>query len=77
MIKPIDIITNPPFNPTQGVLYNPFDLLENFDPDNALSLTSTPDFQSFIYFLQQGRTTISDPYAAMMEALHDASIGRD
>ncbi|WP_116316320.1 LOG family protein [Bacillus subtilis] len=76
MTKPIELITHPPFNPIHDGLYNPFELLQNFDPDNALSVIATLDYQSFIYFQQQGRTTISDPYAAMMEALHDASIGR-
>lgn len=76
MTKPIELITHPPFNPIHDGLYDPFELLQNFDPDNALSVTATLDYQSFIYFQQQGRTTISDPYAAMMEALHDASIGR-
>ncbi|MGZ0876790.1 hypothetical protein ACWZQY_012585 [Priestia megaterium] len=76
MTKPIELITHPPFNPIHDGLYQPFDLLENFDPDNPLSLTTTLDFQNYIYFQQQGRTTVSDPYAAMMEAVHDASIGR-
>lgn len=76
MTKPIELITHPPFNPIHDELYHPFDLLKNFDPDNPLSLTTTLDFQNYIYFQQQGRTTVSDPYAAMMEAVHDASIGR-
>lgn len=76
MSKRIELITHPPFNPIHDGLYHPCELLNNFDPDNPLSLTATLDFQSFIYFQQQGRTTISDPYAAMMEAMHDASIGR-
>ncbi|HDR6757448.1 TPA: hypothetical protein QCV70_004384 [Bacillus cereus] len=76
MTKPIELITHPPFNPIHDELYHPCELLKNFDPDNPLSLIATPDFQSYIYFLQQGRTNISDPYAAMMEAMHDASIGR-
>ncbi|MED3447649.1 hypothetical protein P4483_27620 [Bacillus thuringiensis] len=76
MKKSIELITHPPFNPIHDGLYSPFELLQNFDPENALSVITTLDYQSFIYFQQQGRTTISDPYAAMMEALHDASIGR-
>lgn len=76
MSKRIELITNPPFNPIHDGLYQPFELLNNFDPDNPLSLIATFDFQNFIYFNQQGRTTISDPYAGMMEAVHDASIGR-
>ncbi|MBH0356772.1 hypothetical protein U9R71_29390 [Bacillus toyonensis] len=76
MKKSIELITHPPFNPIHDGLYSPFELLQNFDPENALSVITTLDYQSFIYFQQQGRTTISDPYAAMMEASHDASIGR-
>lgn len=76
MKKSIELITHPPFNPIHDGLYSPFELLQNFDPENALSVITTLDYQSFIYFQQQGRTTVSDPYAAMMEALHDASIGR-
>ncbi|MFQ6421217.1 MULTISPECIES: hypothetical protein [unclassified Bacillus (in: firmicutes)] len=76
MKNPIELITHPPFNPIQDELYNPFDLLKDFDPHNPLSLATTPDFQRYIYCVQQGRTTISDPYAAMMEAMHDTSIGR-
>lgn len=76
MIKKIDLITTPPFNPIHDKLYGQFELIQNFDPDNTLSVTSTVDYQCFIYFEQQGRTTVSDPYAGMMEALHDASIGR-
>jgi predicted Rossmann-fold nucleotide-binding protein len=77
MIKPIELITHPPFNPIHDQLYNPFELLEHFNPENALSLPATPDFQCFLYFHQQGGTTISDPYAAMMEALHDTSVVRE
>ncbi len=76
MSKRIEFITHPPFNPIHGGLYQPCELLNNFDPDNPLSLTATLDFQNFIYFNQQGRTTISDPYVGVMEAVHDASIGR-
>lgn len=54
MIKPIELITHPPFNPIHDKLYNPFELLEHFNPENALSLPATPDFQCFLYFHQQG-----------------------
>ena len=76
MATPIDLITHPPFNPINDKLYGPFELLQDFDPNNPMSVVKTPDYRSYIYFQQQGRTTISDPYAAMMEALHDASIVR-
>ncbi|MFC3747100.1 hypothetical protein [Paenibacillus sp. GCM10012306] len=76
MKKPIEMITHPPFNPIHDKVYQPLELLKHFDPDNALSVTATPDFQNYVYFQQQGRTTILDPYAAMMEALHDASVVR-
>lgn len=78
MAIPMDLIKHPPFNPIHAGLYKPLELLEGFDPnpDKALSVVNTLDYQSYVYFQQQGRTTISDPYAAMMEALHDASIVR-
>ncbi|MDR6781144.1 hypothetical protein J2W98_005455 [Paenibacillus peoriae] len=77
MKKPIEVITHPPFNPIPNRLYGSFELLEKFDPNNALSVTTTLDYRCFIYFQQQGRTTISNPYTAMVEALHDASIVRE
>ncbi|MGD6998901.1 hypothetical protein ACQCWD_20160 [Bacillus thuringiensis] len=51
MKNPIELITHPPFNPIQDELYNPFDLLKDFDPHNPLSLATTPDFQRYIYFV--------------------------
>nr|WP_145403980.1 hypothetical protein [Paenibacillus xylanexedens] len=77
MITPLEKISHPPFNPIHNKLYNPLELLKGFDPDNPKSLLTTPDFQCFIYFHQQGGTTISDPYAAMMEAMHDTSVLRE
>ncbi|MCP1184565.1 LOG family protein [Paenibacillus sp. 1781tsa1] len=77
MNKPIETITHPPFNPIHDKLYNPFELLGHFNPENPSSLPVTPDFQCFLYFHQQGGTTVKDPYAAMMEALHDTSVVRE
>lgn len=76
MTRPAKIITHPPFNPIQGELYGPFGLLQGFDPENPLTITESLDYRSYIYFQQQGRTTVSDPFAAMMEGLHDVSVVR-
>lgn len=54
MITPLESISHPPFNPIHNKLYNPLELLKGFDPDNPQSLLTTPDFQCFIYFHQQG-----------------------
>ncbi|MGG4215336.1 hypothetical protein [Paenibacillus sp. FSL L8-0638] len=75
MNKTAEVIRHPPFNPIHSGLYNPDELYKNFDPHNTLSVSVTPDFQNLIYFHQKGLTAVSDPYAAMMEALHDASVG--
>ncbi|MGG7605032.1 LOG family protein [Massilia sp. BKSP1R2A-1] len=76
MATPIDLIKHPPFNPIPGGVYAPFELLRGFDPKNPHSVTETLDYKSYIYFQQQGRTTISDPFAAMVQGLHDVSIVR-
>nr|WP_154957698.1 hypothetical protein [Paenibacillus xylanexedens] len=77
MIKSLEWITHPPFNPIHDKLYTPFELLKGFNADDARSLLVTPDFRCFTYFHQQGGTTVSDPYAAMMEAVHDTSVVRE
>ena len=76
MAKQFPLIKNPPFNPVVSGPYSSSELLDSFKPDDPLSITRTLDFKSYAYFQQQGRTTIRDPYASMMEALHDASIVR-
>lgn len=77
MLTPIDLISHPPFNPVHNGLYTADELLSGFTPDDSLSVIRTFDYRSYIYFQQQGRTTVTDPFAGMMEALHDASIVRE
>ncbi|WP_052321331.1 hypothetical protein [Pseudomonas fluorescens] len=74
MLKPIDLIPHPPFNPIHDGLYHADELLSGFSPDDPLSVIQTIDYRSYLYFQQKGRTTITDPFAGMMQALHDASI---
>ncbi|MCA9814549.1 MAG: hypothetical protein KC652_05490 [Cyanobacteria bacterium HKST-UBA01] len=63
-----------PFQPIRGELYSSEELMRGYDPDNPLSMASIPDFKTFVYFVKNGRATPRDPYAGMMEALHDNSI---
>ena len=74
--RPVDLLASPPFNPVPAKIYTPGELLQGLSQDDPLSMLRTPDYLSYIYFEQQGRTTVRDPYAAMMEAMHDASIVR-
>jgi hypothetical protein len=50
--------------------------MAGFDPSNPRSLSATPDFLSFVYFVVNGRAAPKDPYAGMMQALHDNSVLR-
>ena len=63
-----------PFQPIRADLYDYSQLLSGFDPATPQSLTEIPDFKIFQYFVVHGRAAPADPYAAMMEALHDNSI---
>jgi hypothetical protein len=67
---------DPPFQPIRYTLYNSRDLLSGYDPTNPSSMGNTPDFLSYRYFVKNGRATPRDPYAGMLQALHDNSIGR-
>ena len=48
--------------------------MDGFDIANPMSIKSLPDFQTYVYFVSNGKATPDDPYAGMMEALHDNSI---
>ncbi|MBA4026832.1 MAG: hypothetical protein C0473_01180 [Cyanobacteria bacterium DS3.002] len=63
-----------PFQPIRSNLYSSLELMAGFDPNQAMSMKEIPDFQTFIYFVREGRSMPRDPYAGMMEALHDNSI---
>lgn len=65
-----------PFQPIRSTLYSSRELMDGFVPDDGQSLAITPDFRSFVYFVTNGRAAPTDPYAGMMQALHDNSILR-
>jgi predicted Rossmann-fold nucleotide-binding protein len=48
--------------------------MAGFDPAKPASMADIPDFSTYRYFVVNGRATPADPYAGMMEALHDNSI---
>jgi len=63
-----------PFQPIRGNLYDSSELLSGFDSATPQSFAQIPDFKIFQYFVVHGRAAPADPYAAMMEALHDNSM---
>lgn len=65
-----------PFQPIRNSLYSSRELMDGFEPADPQSLGQTPDFLSFKYFVKNGRAAPKDPYAGMMQALHDNSILR-
>jgi predicted Rossmann-fold nucleotide-binding protein len=65
-----------PFQPIRGELYTSAELMRGFDPIRPESYTETTDFHIYRYFVAHGATASSDPYAGMMEALHDNYILR-
>lgn len=67
---------DPPFEPVRNSLYTSMELLSGFDPDNPDSMQSTLDFQSYVYFVRNGRATPHHPYAGMLQVMHDGSIAR-
>jgi predicted Rossmann-fold nucleotide-binding protein len=67
---------HPPFQPIRDKLYSSRELMEGFDATDPLSMMKSVDFKSFVYFVVNGRAAPEDPYAGMMQALHDNSILR-
>ena len=66
-----------PFQPIRSTVYGPAELFAGFDPEHPGSYGDTMDFRSYRWFVQTGRSTPVDPYAAMMRALHDSSVTYD
>lgn len=62
------------FLPIRNDLYTAHELMTGFDPGNFKSLLNIPDFQTYVYFVKNGRSLPQKPYAGMMEAIHDNSI---
>lgn len=63
-----------PFQPIRSELYTSAELSAGFNASRPESMSEMRDFQTYRYFVRQGRATPADPYAGMMEALHDNSI---
>jgi len=67
---------DPPFQPVRNKLYSSMELLNGFDPRDPESMARTLDFQSYLYFVRNGRATPRHPYAGMMQVMHDGSVAR-
>ncbi len=67
---------NLPYQPIPQKLYTSTDLFEGFDPGQPASWVETVDFQIFRHFVIEGRTTPTNPYMRMMQALHDNAISQ-
>lgn len=65
-----------PFQPLRSSLYTPMELLSGFAAERPDSFAETVDFRSYRYFTANGGACPTDPYAGMMQALHDHSIMR-
>jgi hypothetical protein len=65
-----------PFQPIRSTLYSSRELLSTFDFNDPQSIARTLDFNCYRFFVMNGRAAPRDPYAGMMEALHDNSIVR-
>jgi predicted Rossmann-fold nucleotide-binding protein len=65
-----------PFHPIRAELYTSTELMRGFDPARPESYTETTDFRIYRYFVAHGGSASIDPYAGMMEALHDNYILR-
>ena len=65
-----------PFQPIRQTLYTSLELMDGYDPAEPDSMAQTLDFRSYRYFVANGGAAPTDPYAGMMEALHDNSMMR-
>lgn len=66
-----------PFTPIRNSVYAPEELFAGFDPAVPDSYAATMDFAAYRWFVATGRSTPTDPYPAMMRALHDSSLTLD
>lgn len=66
-----------PFQPIRNAVYTAEELYAGYRPSVQGSYAATMDFQSYQWFVKTGRSTPTDPYAAMMRALHDSSVTFD
>lgn len=65
-----------PFQPVRSTLYSSRELMAGFEIGDPRSHATIPDFLTYAYFVRNGRATPKEPYAGMMEGLHDNSILR-
>jgi hypothetical protein len=70
-MPPLDL----PFEPLRRTLYTPDELFAGITAGNPLSYADTRDFAAYRHFVTEGRNLPDSPYTAMMQALHDSSIG--
>lgn len=66
-----------PFQPIRNAVYTAQELFAGYRPAVQGSYAQTMDFRSYQWFVKTGRSTPTDPYAAMMRALHDSSVTFD
>jgi hypothetical protein len=66
-----------PFQPIRNSVYTAAELFAGFDPGTRGSYAQTMDFRSYEWFVRTGRSTPTEPYAAMMRSLHDSSVTLD
>ena len=65
-----------PFNPTREALYTPAELFAGFDPACEDGFMETRDLAVYRWFVANGRAAPTDPYARMMQALHDNAVNQ-
>jgi predicted Rossmann-fold nucleotide-binding protein len=70
----IDYSSPVTFQPVRNSLYTGKELTLGFDPKVPDSVAQCVDFKTYAYFVRNGSSHPSKPYAGIMEALHDNSI---
>jgi predicted Rossmann-fold nucleotide-binding protein len=63
-----------PFSPVRWSIYDPQELFAGYDVHDPASFARTTDFAIYRHFVTTGRGASTDPFVAMMQALHDNSI---
>ena len=67
-------LDHPPFQPIRDTLYRPHELMAAFDDGDPRSVLQSLDFQTFRYFVINGRAAPGSPHASRMQVLHDGSM---
>jgi predicted Rossmann-fold nucleotide-binding protein len=63
-----------PYEPIPQELYTRDKLFQDFKSDDSASWGQTKDFIIYKHFVMEGRSTPTNPYMGMMQALHDNAI---